>query len=73
MRYPVVLTPDLEDGGFVAECPALPGCVSEGDTVEEALANIRDAIEGCLATLREKGDAVPEPPDALLATVEISA
>jgi len=46
MRYPVVLTPDLEDGGFVAECPVIPGCVSEGDTVEETLANIRDAIEG---------------------------
>jgi predicted RNase H-like HicB family nuclease len=55
MRYPVVLTPDLEDGGFVAECPVIPGCVSEGDTVEETLANIRDAIEGCLAALRAKG------------------
>jgi predicted RNase H-like HicB family nuclease len=56
MRYPVVVSPDSEDGGFVAECPALPGCVSEGATVEEAMANIRDAIEGCLTVLREKGD-----------------
>jgi len=72
MRYPVVLTPDLEDGGFVAECPAIPGCVSEGDTVEEALANIRDAIEGCLAVLQEEGQSVPEPSDSLLASVEVS-
>jgi len=71
MRYPVILTPDLEDGGFVAECPAIPGCISQGDTVEQALANIRDAITGCLAVLREQGQAVPEPPDSLLASVEI--
>jgi predicted RNase H-like HicB family nuclease len=56
MRYPVIVRPDLEDGGFVAECPALPGCASEGETVEEAMANIRDAIEGCLRVLREKGE-----------------
>ena len=73
MRYPVVITPDLEDGGFVVECPALPGCVSEGDTVEEALENIKDAIEGCLAVMREHGDVIPESADALLASVEISA
>lgn len=61
MRYPVVLTADLEDGGFVVECPALPGCVSEGDAVEEALASIKDAIEGCLAVMREHGDPIPAP------------
>ena len=37
MRFTVMLTPDPEDGGFVAECPAIPGCISEGETVEEAL------------------------------------
>ena len=73
MRYPVVLTPDPEDGGFVAECPALPGCVSEGETIEEAIANIREAIEGCLAVLREKGEPLPEPKDSLLASVEVAA
>lgn len=70
MRYPVVITPDLEDGGFVVECPAIPGCVSQGETIEEALENIRDAIEGCLAVLAEKGEPIPPPVDALLATVE---
>jgi predicted RNase H-like HicB family nuclease len=71
MRYPVILTPDLEDGGYTAECPSIPGCVSEGDTVEEAMRNIRDAIEGCLAVLREKGEPIPQPSDSLLAAVEV--
>ena len=73
MRYPVILTPDLEDGGFVAECPAIPGCISEGDMVEEAITNIRDAIEGCFAVLREHGQPLPPPTDSLLASVEVTA
>lgn len=46
--YDVILHPDLEDGGYWVECPALPGCASQGETVEEALAMIKDAIEGHL-------------------------
>jgi predicted RNase H-like HicB family nuclease len=37
MKFTVILTPDKEDGGYVAECAAIPGCISEGNTVEEAL------------------------------------
>ena len=40
---------DAEDGGFWAEVPAIPGCVSQGETMEELLVNLREAIEGCLA------------------------
>lgn len=47
-KYPVILHPDTEDGGFWIECPSLPGCSSQGDTVEEALEMIKDAIEGHL-------------------------
>ncbi|MBE9566499.1 MAG: type II toxin-antitoxin system HicB family antitoxin [Proteobacteria bacterium] len=72
MRYPVIVSPDLEDGGFVAECSALPGCVSEGETIESAMANIRDAIEGCLRVLRDRGEPIPEPSNTLLATVEVA-
>ena len=54
MKYPVVLRED-ETGGFVVECPIIPGCVSEGDTVEEALTNIVEAIQGCLEIRRELG------------------
>lgn len=54
MKLPITLTPD-ETGGFVVECPAIPGCVSEGDTREEALANIRLAIDVCLRARAELG------------------
>ena len=55
----VVITPDHEDGGFVAEVPSLPGCISQGETVEEALANIRDAMTVWLSGAAEAGLGVP--------------
>jgi len=60
MKFRVIIQPD-EDGVFVAECPTLPGCISQGHTRAEALANIQDAIQGYLASLRKHGDAVPPP------------
>lgn len=44
-----------EDGVFIAECPAIPGCVSQGATEEEAERNIKEAIEECLEVRAEKG------------------
>ena len=55
----VVIYPG-EDGYWVAECPSLPGCVSQGETRDEAIINIKDAIEGCIAVLEEDGLPVPE-------------
>ena len=52
--YEVVLHPDTEDGGYWVECPALPGCDSQGETVEEALEMIKDAIKGHLEVMAEK-------------------
>ena len=54
MRFVVTIERD-EDGVFVAECPSIPGCVSQGDTREEAIANIQDAIRGCLEVRAERG------------------
>jgi predicted RNase H-like HicB family nuclease len=48
-----------EDGYWVAECPSLPGCISQGKTKEEAIANIREAIQGYIAALEE--DHLPVP------------
>jgi predicted RNase H-like HicB family nuclease len=48
-----------EDNYWVAECPSLPGCISQGRTKEEAIANIKEAIEGYIAALEEDGLAVP--------------
>ena len=59
-RYTVVLEPDLEEGGFTVTVPTLPGCVTEGDTIEEALENARDAIRSLLAYLKDSGKPIPE-------------
>ena len=59
-----------EDGYWVAECPSLPGCISQGHTREEAIANIKEAIEGYVATLREDGLPIPDDHfDAILVAV----
>ncbi len=65
MRH-VILIPDLESGGYTVEVPSLPGCVSEGDTVEEALANIKEAITGFEETLIELGREVPQEDKPIL-------
>lgn len=54
MKFVTTLDRD-EDGVWVVECPAIPGCVSKGDTREEALANIREAIAACLEVRAERG------------------
>ncbi|MBA3549318.1 MAG: type II toxin-antitoxin system HicB family antitoxin [Nannocystis sp.] len=53
MKLPVILRPG-EDGWIVAECPVIPGCISQGQTRQEALDNIREAIELCLETREEE-------------------
>ncbi len=58
MRYTVVLERE-DDGGFVVSVPALPGCVSQGDTRAKALENIREAIELYVEDCRDAGDPVP--------------
>ena len=58
MRYRVYLQQD-EDGVFVATCPALPGCLSQGVTRSEAYANIREAIALYLKSLRNHGEPIP--------------
>jgi predicted RNase H-like HicB family nuclease len=55
-KYAVVIHPE-PTGGFWGEVPALPGCYSQGETVDELLENIREAITGVLDTMREEGRA----------------
>ncbi|WXG42332.1 MAG: type II toxin-antitoxin system HicB family antitoxin [Candidatus Freyarchaeum deiterrae] len=58
-EFVVVLEPDVEGKGYVAFCPTLPGCFSQGDTREEALANIKEAIEAYIESLKKDGLPVP--------------
>jgi predicted RNase H-like HicB family nuclease len=55
----VIISPG-EDGFWVAECPSLPDCISQGETRAEAIANIREAIEAYIVALEEDGLEVPE-------------
>jgi len=64
-KYKVTLHPDLEDGGYWIECPSLTGCASQGDTVEEALEMIKDAIKGHLEVLEEDRRLKAKRPKAI--------
>ena len=71
MRYSVVLRRD-EEGNWLASVPAIPGCHAWGHSKEEALANAREALEGCVESLRATGDPVPQGREPVeLATVSI--
>jgi predicted RNase H-like HicB family nuclease len=52
-----------EDGAFIAKCLDIPGCISEGDTREEALANIYDAISLCLDVIKEDNESLSSQPE----------
>ena len=68
----MVLTPDAEDGGYTVTVPMLPGCVTEGDTVDEALAMAKDAISLWIESLEELNQSVPEESASPeLASVEV--
>lgn len=69
MKFRIVIEPD-EDGMFVASCPSLPGCHSQGATRDEALANIREAIALYVESLREHDE--PIPPGITEEVVEVS-
>jgi len=70
IRYTVVLEKE-DDGGYVVSVPALPGCVRQGDSRAQALANIREAIELYVEDCRDAGD--PVPTDAGKEFVEVEA
>jgi antitoxin HicB len=70
--FKVLLEPDAT-GGYAAVCPALPGCYSQGDTVAEAMANIKEAIELCLEEMRARGETIVDPSGVLVGSVVITA
>ena len=71
-RFRVILEPN-ELGGYTAIVPLLPGCISEGDTKEETLANIKEAIELYIESLRVDGEPVPTEETVEEAVVEVAA
>jgi predicted RNase H-like HicB family nuclease len=72
-RYTVLLYPEPEEGGYSVVVPSLPGCVTQGETVEEALANAREAIVLCVRGLERDGEEIPDdavPP--IVASVDVA-
>ncbi len=63
LRYPILVEPLSveEGGGFIALVPDLPGCMSDGASPEEAVVNVKDAIEAWLEAAAEAGRTIPEP------------
>ncbi|MBI2541197.1 type II toxin-antitoxin system HicB family antitoxin [Candidatus Woesearchaeota archaeon] len=70
MKYRIILEQD-EDGVFTAECPSLPGCISQGKNRSEAVKNIKDAIQGYLESLKQHDE--PIPPSIEEELVEVNA
>ena len=58
MKFRVIIEKD-EDGVFIAECPSLPGCISQGKTRIEAIKNIKDAVKGYLESLKKHNEPIP--------------
>ena len=59
-HYTIILHPDIEEGGYTVLVPALPGCVTQGETLEEAIAMAKDAIRLHIESLIADGEPVPE-------------
>lgn len=70
-QFPVIIEKD-EDGFFVADCPELAGCHTQGRTLEEAITNIRDAIKLNLKILREEKQEIPKLKPISLTSLEVS-
>ncbi len=70
--YKVFLEPDIEYGGYVVVCPSLPGTYSQGKTVSESLANIREAIELTLEDMESRGESIADPAEVLVGSVVIT-
>ncbi|MBI4258325.1 MAG: type II toxin-antitoxin system HicB family antitoxin [Thaumarchaeota archaeon] len=70
MKYRTIIERD-DDGIYIAKCPTLPGCISQGKTRSEALSNIKDAIRGYLASLKKHNEPIPPPIEEEL--VEVGA
>ena len=73
-RYTIILHPDTEEGGYTVTVPTLPGCITQGETVDEAIAMAKDAIRLHIESLIAEGQSVPqedEPPLAI--TIDVAA
>jgi predicted RNase H-like HicB family nuclease len=69
--FKVIIEPD-KSGGFVVSCPSIQGCYSQGDSIDEALENIKEAILLCLEDLESLGEEVPDSSKLLIGSVLVT-
>jgi predicted RNase H-like HicB family nuclease len=72
MQYTVIVH-NAEEGGYWVEVPSLPGCYSQGETIDEAMNNVKEAIELHIQGLKDEGQAVPKEEDLVIGRVDIRA
>ena len=70
MEY-TILVYKAEEGGFWAEVPALPGCYSQGETIEETMENVKEAIEAHLLALKEEREEIPTEEEFVIGRVKV--
>jgi len=71
MEYTVIFH-QAEEGGYWAEVPALPGCYSQGESIEETIKNTREAIEAHIEALKEEGQEIPEEGEFVIGKIKVA-
>lgn len=73
-QYTIILEPDTEEGGYTVTVPALPGCITQGDTIEQCIERAREAIAGYIESLRSDGEPIPEETERpQMITIDVAA
>lgn len=72
MQYTVIVH-NADEGGHWVEVPSLPGCFSQGETIDEAMSNIKEAIELHIQGLKDEGQEIPKEADLVIGRVDVRA
>jgi predicted RNase H-like HicB family nuclease len=71
-QYTAIFEPDIESGGYTVTVPTLPGCISEGDTFEQALKNIQEACSLYLEVMRDQKELIKDEKGIIIAPVQVT-
>jgi len=73
-KYTIILEPDTEEGGYTVTVPALPGCITQGETIEQCIERAQEAIAGYIESLRADGEPIPEEAERpKMITIDVAA
>ena len=72
-QFTAVFEPDYESGGYTVTIPALPGCISEGETFEEGLKNIREAAELWISATKDRDIEIPNEQEIVVTPIKVAA